>query len=59
MGNKGLQVLILLHVYKNISDNIYLAAVTNEFIHRKDKETFRFFFRIIHNICKIKLTLRY
>ena len=45
MGNKGLHVLILLHVHENILDNINLAAVANEFVHRKDKQTFRYFFQ--------------
>ena len=46
MGNKGLSVLILLHVHENISDNVNLvAAAANEFVQRKGKQTFRYFFQ--------------
>ena len=45
MGNNRLHVLILVHVQKNILDNINLADVANEFVDRKDsrKKTFRHF----------------
>ena len=49
---------MLVHVHINILDNINLADVANEFVDRKDsrKQKFGHFFRVIHNICKIKLT---
>ena len=45
MGNNRLHALILVHVQKNILDNINLADVANEFVDRKDsrKKTFRHF----------------
>ena len=45
MGNNRLHTLMLVHVHKNILDNIRLADVANEFVDRKDsrKYTFRHF----------------
>ena len=45
MGNNRLHALILVHVHKNIVDNINLADVANEFVDKKDsrKQTFRYF----------------
>ena len=45
MGNNRLHVLILVHVLKNILDNINLADVANQFVDRKDSrnQTFRHF----------------
>ena len=36
MGNNRLYALILVHVHKNILENINLADVANEFVDRKD-----------------------
>ena len=36
MGNNRLHALILVHVHKNILENINLADVANEFVDRKD-----------------------
>ena len=36
MGNNRLHNLMLVHVHKNILDNINLADVANEFVDRKD-----------------------
>ena len=36
MGNNRLHALMLVHVHKNILDNINLADVANEFVDRKD-----------------------
>ena len=45
MEDNRLRALILVHVRKNILDNINLANVANEFVDRKDirKQTFRHF----------------
>ena len=45
IGHNRLHPLMLMHVHKNILDNIILADVTNEFVDRKDncKQTFRHF----------------
>ena len=59
MGNNRLQALILVHVHKNISDNINLADVANEIADKKATNKHSdIFLRIIHNICNITLTLR-
>ena len=52
---------MLMRVQKNILDNINLANVANEFVDRKDSRNKHsdIFLRIIHNICKIKLRVRY
>ena len=41
--NNRLHAIILVHVHKNILDNINLADVANEFLDRKDspKQTFK------------------
>ena len=58
MGNNRLQALILVHVHKNILDNINLADVVNEFADKKAVNKYSdIFLRIIHNICNIALTL--
>ena len=36
MGNNRLHALMLVHVHKNILDNMNLADVANEFVDRKD-----------------------
>ena len=36
MRNNGLHALTLVHVQKNILDNINLADIANEFVDRKD-----------------------
>ena len=36
MGNNRLHALMLVHVHKNILDNMNLPNVANEFVHRKD-----------------------
>ena len=36
MGNNRLHALVLVHVHKNILDNINLADVANEFVDSKD-----------------------
>ena len=61
MGKNRLPALLMVHVHKNILDNINLGYVANEFVDGIDsrKQTYRYFLRTIHNICKIKLTLRY
>ena len=62
MGNNRPHALILaVHVHKSTLDNINLADVANELVDRKDsrKQSFGRFFRIIHIICKIKLTPTY
>ena len=43
MGNNRLHALMLMHVHKNILDNINLADVANQFVDRKDrrKQIFR------------------
>ena len=43
MGNNRMHALILVHVHKNVLDNLNLADVANEFIDKKDsrKQTFR------------------
>ena len=56
MGNNRLHALMLVHVHKNILDNINFADVVNEFVDRKDN--FKLL-RIIQNTCNIKLTLTY
>ena len=45
MENNRLQALMLMHVHKNILDNINLAYVANEFVDRRDsrKQTFGHF----------------
>ena len=45
MGNNRLHTLMLIHVHKNILDNINLAYVANEFVDRRDrrKQTFGHF----------------
>ena len=45
MGNKWLHALMLMHVHKNILDNINLAGVAIEFVDRRDsqKKTFGHF----------------
>ena len=42
MGNNRLHALILVHVHKNILDNINFADIANQFVDRKDslKQTF-------------------
>ena len=42
MGSKQLHELMLMHVSKNILDNINLADVANGFANRKDSCTFEF-----------------
>ena len=46
MGNNRLHALMLMHVHKNILDNINLADVAKDFVDRKDshKQTFGQFF---------------
>ena len=39
MGNNQLHALMLMHVQKNILDNINLAYVINEFVDRKEPQT--------------------
>ena len=47
--------LILVHVHKNILDNINLADLANEYVNRNSgKQTSDIFLKINHNICKIK-----
>ena len=45
MGNNRLHALLLVHVHKNILDNIDLADVANEFDDRRDSrwQAFRHF----------------
>ena len=45
MENNRLHALMLMHVHKNILDNINLAYVANEFVDRRDsrKQTFGHF----------------
>ena len=45
IGHNRLHPLMLMHVHKNILDNIILADITNEFVDRKEscKQTFRHF----------------
>ena len=51
---------MLVYVHINVLD-INLTDAPNQFVDMKDsrKQTFGIFLRIIHNICEIKLTLRY
>ena len=52
---------MLMHVHKNILDNINLTDVVHEFVNKKiaaNKQS-DIFLRIIHNIYKIKLKLWY
>ena len=42
MRNNRLQALILVHVHRNILDNINLADVANEFVDRKDSRKHKF-----------------
>ena len=58
MGNNRLQALILVHVHKDILDNINLGDVANQFVDKKAANKHSdIFLRIIHNICKITLKL--
>ena len=53
--NNRLHALILVHVHKNILDNINLADLANEYVNRNSgKQTSDIFLKINHNICKIK-----
>ena len=60
MGNNWLYALILVHVHINILDKINLADIEpiNLLIKKRAANKHSdIFLRIIHNICKIKLTL--
>ena len=61
MGYNRLHALMLMHVHKNILNNINTADVAVNLL--KEKTTANkhsdIFLRIIHNICEIKLKLRH
>ena len=43
MGNNRLRALILVHVHKNILNNINLVDVADEFVDKDRKQTFGYF----------------
>ena len=59
-GNNRLQTLMLVHIHNNILDNINLADVVKITLLIEKTAANKhsgIFLRIIHNICKVKLTL--
>ena len=60
MGNNRLHALILIHGHENILDNINLLMLQIILLIEKTAASKHsdIFLRIIHNICKIMLTLR-
>ena len=59
MENKRLPAIILAHVHKNILDNINLAELNSLTEKKAANKNSDIFLRIIHNICKITLILKY
>ena len=59
MENNRLPAIILAHVHKNILDNINLAELNSLTGKKAANKNSDIFLRIIHNICKITLILKY
>ena len=62
IGNNRQHALMLMHVNKNMLHNISLADVSKDFFFIEKAAANKhsdIFFRIVHNICKIKLKLIY